>query len=83
MVSRMKGSVRKKSNQSPLERAATAPASRSPVAAAATMHSTSTSTALAAGTLPRKPVRVRHTTSGARTAAARTTDVDSHQEDAD
>ncbi len=70
MANRSYGRVRKKSNQTAADRAATNPASRYPFAATATTSRISTSAASVFGKLARQGTRIAARASGARTAAS-------------
>ena len=71
MVNVWYGTVRKKSKESPPAKAATMPATRSPVAAAATTHTTSTKATVADVTSSRHRPNSAQVTAG-RTMAAPT-----------
>lgn len=69
MVNRSYGTVRKKSNQTAADRAASAPARRLPMAATATTTTTRTRAAFVFEKLPRNGTSTAATASGATTAA--------------
>ena len=74
MANRLYGLVRKKSNQAPLDTAATTPAVRSPVAAAATATSTRTRTDVVGARPSRKSASTPLTANGTSAAAVITAD---------
>jgi hypothetical protein len=72
MVNRLYGAVRKKSNQAALEAAASKPAIRSPVEAAATMIRTSISAALVLSMASRTRASKAQASSGAKNETSNT-----------